>query len=131
MGQQFLLGSPRTLPFPNSGAFTVNSGSNTSGEDEEGLTFHRKAFATPIRTTAMGQKRPAESDTSDPLRSVWTEPATKRRAVMRAIYVDIPVLSANRDVSVATALTLTGFDLSLSLISRIRRIKARVGHLPL
>lgn len=75
----------------------------------------------------MGQKRLAESDGGDPLRSVCTEPATKRRAVMRAIYVDIPVLSAN--VSVATV--LMDFLSSLSLISRIRRIKARVEHLPI
>jgi hypothetical protein len=46
---------------------------------------------------------------------------------MRAIYVDIPVLSAN--VSVATV--LMDFVSSLSLISRIRRIKARVEHLPI
>jgi len=64
----------------------------------------------------MGQKRPAESDGGDPLRSVWTEPATKRRAVMRAVYVDIPVLSAN--VSVATALTLMGFEIYRYRLSR-------------
>ena len=75
----------------------------------------------------MGQKRLAESDAGDPLRSVCTEPATKRRAVMRAIYVDIPVLSAN--VSVATVLMESVS--SLSLISRLRRIKARVEHLPI
>lgn len=94
------------MSFPNSRASTVNSSPITSGEDGEGLTFHRKAFVTPMRTTGLGQKRLAESDGSDPLRSVGTEPATKRRAVMRAVYVDIPVLSAN--VSVATGLTLVG-----------------------
>ena len=52
----------------------------------------------------MGQKRLAEGDDGDPSRSDCTEPATKRRAVMRAVYIDIPVLSAN--VSVATTLTL-------------------------
>lgn len=92
------------MPFPNSAASTVNSTPITSGEDGEGLNFHRKAFVTPMRTTGMGQKRLAESDGGDPLWSDCAEPATKRRAVMRAVYVDIPVLSAN--VSVATALTL-------------------------
>lgn len=117
------------MPFPNSRASTVNGTPITSGEDGEGLTFHGKAFAALMRTTGTGQKRLAERNGDDPLRSVCIEPATKRRAVMRAVYVDIPVLPAN--VSVATAPTLVGFDSSLSLISRFRRIKARVEHLPI
>jgi hypothetical protein len=116
------------MPFPTSRAgSTVDSTPTTSGEDEEDLNFHRRAFAKLMRTTEMRRKRLAESDGGD--LSVSTRPATKRRAVMTAVYVDIPVLSTN--VSAGISLTLIGFDSSLSLISGLRRIKARAEHLPI
>ena len=54
----------------------------------------------------MRRKRSAESDDGNP--SVSTKPATKKRAVMKGVYVEIPVPSAN--VSVGIGLTLMGLD---------------------
>ena len=54
----------------------------------------------------MRRKRSAESDDGNP--SVPTKPATKKRAVMKGVYVEIPAPPAN--VSVAIALTLMGLD---------------------
>lgn len=116
------------MPFPTSRAgSTVGSTPTTSGEDEEHLNFHSRAFEKLMRTTEMRRKRLAESDGGD--LSVSIKPATKRRAVMRAVYVDVPVLSTN--VSVGISLTLIGFDSPSSLISQLRRIKARAEHLPI
>jgi hypothetical protein len=90
---------------------TADFTSLTSGEDEEELNLYGNAFAKLMVTTGMRRKRFAESDGGD--LSVSNKPATKRRAVMNTVYVDIPVWSAN--VSVGTALTLISFDSSYRL----------------
>jgi hypothetical protein len=85
--------SVSSMPFPNRTPIT-------SGEDEEEYI----PLAKVIGATGMRRKRSAESDDGNP--SVSTKPATKKRAVTKAVYVEIPVPSAN--VSVGVALTLMG-----------------------
>jgi len=91
--------SVSSYPFPNSNAGSTVETPATSGEDEE---FQEKPTTKVMRTRGTRRKRPAESDGGDS--SVSTKPATKRRASKRAVYVEIPVRSA--DVSVGIALTL-------------------------
>ena len=91
------------MHFPNSSAGSpVGNTRITSGEDEEGfqVNLHRNAFTKLMMTAGTRRKRFAESDRDD--LSVSTKPATKRRAVMNAVYVDIPVWSANVPVSVVS-----------------------------
>jgi len=71
----------------------------TGGEDEEEHNLHPNAFTKFMMTTGMRRKRFAESDGGD--LSVSSTPATKRRAVMDAVYVDIPVWSADVSVDIA------------------------------
>lgn len=95
--------SVSSMPFPSSnGDSTVNTPA-TSGEDEEGSNLQRKAV---MRTTGIRRKRSAESDGGD--LSISAKLATKRRAAMKAVYVEIPVWSAN--VSVGIPLSLMSFD---------------------
>jgi hypothetical protein len=68
----------------------------TGGEDEEEHNLHQNAFTKFMMTTGMRRKRFAESDGGD--LSVSCTPATKKRAVMDEVYVDIPVRSANVSV---------------------------------
>src|ERR1700761_442110 len=80
------------MPFPNSNAGSTATTPITSREDEEEDNFQREPLAKVVRATGMRRKRSAESD--DGNLSVSTKPATKKRAA-RAVYVDIPVPSAN------------------------------------
>lgn len=92
--------SVSSMPFPNSIVGSTVVTPITSGEDEEEYI----PLAKVIGATGMRRKRSAESDDGNP--SVSTKPATKKRAVTKAVYVEIPVRSAN--VSVGVALTLMG-----------------------
>ena len=94
--------SVSSMPFPNSIVGSTVVTPVTSGEDEE----EHISLAKFMGATGMRRKRSAESD--DGNLSVSTKPATKKRAVTKAVYVEIPAPSAN--VSVGIALTLMGND---------------------
>jgi hypothetical protein len=94
--------SVSSMPFPNGIAGSTVVIPATSGEDEEEYI----PFAKIMGATGMRRKRSAESD--DGNLSVSTKPATKKRAVTKAVYVEIPVPSVN--VSVGIALTLMSTD---------------------
>ena len=81
--------SVSSVPFPYSNAGSTVDTLSTSSEDEEGFTSQRKAITKVIRTTGMRRKRSAESHADD------VEPASKRHAVMKTVYVGIPVWFAN------------------------------------
>ncbi|KAN0124335.1 SNF2 family N-terminal domain containing protein [Russula decolorans] len=85
--------SVSSMPFPNSNSGSTFGTPFTSGEDEEDPNFRRRRPAKYMWATGVHRKRSAESDDGNP--SVSTKPATKKRAVMKAVYVEIPVPSAN------------------------------------
>ena len=93
------------MPYPSIASSTAVT-YVSSGEDEETSNLQRRPLADVMRATGMRRKRSAESDDGNP--SVSTKPATKKRAVMNGVYVEIPVPSA--DVSVGIALTLMDPD---------------------
>jgi hypothetical protein len=89
------------MHFPESSVGSTADNSNipvTGGEEEEEHNLHQNAFTKFIMTTGMRRKRFAESDGGD--LPVSSTPATKRRA-MDAVYVGIPVWSANVSVDIA------------------------------
>ncbi len=98
--------SASSMLLSNSNAGSTFGTPITSCEDEEEPNFQRKTPARVMRATGVRRKRSAESDDGNP--SISTKPATKKRAVMKAVYVEIPVPSAN--VSVGIALTPMGLD---------------------
>jgi hypothetical protein len=97
-----------SVPFPNSNAGSTLDTPATSGEEEEEVqfSFQKRSNENVKRTAGTRQKRSAESDGGN--QSVSIKPPPKRRAIMKAVYVEIPVRSTN--VSVGIALAPTVFD---------------------
>jgi len=87
--------SVSSVPFSNSNTGSTANTPATSGEDEEGFNFQRKVMERAMRTAGIRRKR-SESDDDD--LSISTRPTTKRRAAMKAVYVEIPVPSASVSV---------------------------------
>lgn len=85
--------SVSSVPFSNSNTGSTANTPATSGEDEEGFNLQRKVMEKVMRTTGKRRKRSAESDGDNP--SISTRPPTKRRAIMKAVCVEIPFRSPN------------------------------------
>ena len=90
--------SVSSMPFVNSNACSTFGTPFTSAEDDEEFNFQRKPPAKITRATRARRKRSAESDDGNP--SVSAKPATKRRAIINAAYVEIPAPSANVSVGI-------------------------------
>jgi hypothetical protein len=95
-----------SIPFPNSNTGSTLETPPTSGEEEEELHFQKRSKEVIKKAAGTRQKRLAESDGDN--QSVSIKPPPKRRAVTRAVYVEVPLWSPN--VSVGIALDPTVFD---------------------
>jgi hypothetical protein len=94
-----------SVPFLNSNAGSTVDTPATSGEEEEKFNFQKRLDENVKRTRGTCQKRSAESDGDD--QSISIKPPAKRRAAMKAaVYVEIPVWSANVSVGITLAPTV-------------------------